>query len=118
MVHAVLLLLMLEAVIGPRFTISLKRSTQNLQLSTSWAGRLSHLSGEERKLDLGAAWAAFDPLRTFPAKFWALVPRSTPECPKPGPRCCAVERQGACGCRRDRRRRGARDRRCDILQIG
>src|SRR5450631_2729833 len=29
---------------GPRFTISLKRSTQNLQLSTSWAGRLPHLS--------------------------------------------------------------------------
>src|SRR5215470_9000430 len=36
MVHAALLLLMLEAVThGPRFTISLKRSTQNLQLSTS-----------------------------------------------------------------------------------
>ena len=36
MVHAALLLLMLEAVNhGPRFTISLKRSTQNLQLSTS-----------------------------------------------------------------------------------
>jgi hypothetical protein len=25
-------------------------------------------------------------LRRFPAKFWALVPRSTPECPKHGPR--------------------------------
>jgi hypothetical protein len=36
MVHAALLLLMLEAVThGPRFTISLKRSTQNFQLSTS-----------------------------------------------------------------------------------
>src|ERR1700739_4013602 len=36
MVHAALLLLMLEAANGrPRFTISLKRSTQNLQLSTS-----------------------------------------------------------------------------------
>ena len=36
MVHAALLLLMLEAAQhGPRFTISLKRSTQNLQLSTS-----------------------------------------------------------------------------------
>jgi hypothetical protein len=35
MVHAALLLLMLEVVThGPRFTISLKRSTQNLQLST------------------------------------------------------------------------------------
>jgi hypothetical protein len=36
MVHAALLLLMLEAAQRePRFTISLKRSTQNLQLSTS-----------------------------------------------------------------------------------
>src|ERR1700751_2547173 len=36
MVHAALLLLMLEAASArPRFTISLKRSTQNLQLSTS-----------------------------------------------------------------------------------
>jgi hypothetical protein len=45
-----LLLLMLEAVTTDLvFTISLKRSTQNLQLSTSWAGRLPHLLGEERK---------------------------------------------------------------------
>jgi hypothetical protein len=37
MVHAALLLLMLEAVATDLvFTISLKRSTQNLQLSTSW----------------------------------------------------------------------------------
>src|SRR5882762_8223725 len=44
MVHAALLLLMLEAVTTDLvFTISLKRSTQNLQLSTSWAGRLHHL---------------------------------------------------------------------------
>ena len=43
MVHAALLLLMLEAVTKDLvFTISLKRSTQNLQLSTSWAGRLPH----------------------------------------------------------------------------
>ncbi len=36
MVHAALLLLMLEAANArPRFTISLKRSTPNLQLSTS-----------------------------------------------------------------------------------
>src|SRR5262245_4745614 len=36
MLHAALLLLMLEAANArPRFTISLKRSTQNLQLSTS-----------------------------------------------------------------------------------
>jgi hypothetical protein len=35
MVHAALLLLMLEAAKArPRFTISLKRSTQNLKLST------------------------------------------------------------------------------------
>jgi hypothetical protein len=44
MVHAALLLLMLEAVSTDLvFTISLKRSTQSLQLSTSWAGRLHHL---------------------------------------------------------------------------
>jgi hypothetical protein len=49
MVHAALLLLMLEAVTTDLvFTISLKRSTQNLQLSTSWAGRLPHLLGAER----------------------------------------------------------------------
>jgi hypothetical protein len=50
MVHAALLLLMLEAVTKDLvFTISLKRSTQNLQLSTSWAGRLHHLF-EHRRL--------------------------------------------------------------------
>jgi hypothetical protein len=39
MIHAALLLLMLEAMTTDLvFTISLKRSTQNLQLSTSWAG--------------------------------------------------------------------------------
>src|SRR6185295_4871840 len=44
MVHAALLLLMLEAVTTDLVSIiSLKRSTQNLQLSTSWAGRLLHL---------------------------------------------------------------------------
>src|SRR6201987_1031311 len=44
MVHAALLLLMLEAVTTDLvFTISLKRSTQNLQLSTTLAGRLHHL---------------------------------------------------------------------------
>ena len=49
MVHAALLLLMLEAVTTDLvFTISLKRSTQNLQLSTSWAGRLPHLLGQQR----------------------------------------------------------------------
>jgi hypothetical protein len=55
MVHAVLLLLMFEAVTKDLvFTISLKRSTQNLQLSTSWAGRLHHLSGLEANMRLNA----------------------------------------------------------------
>ena len=36
------------------FTISLKRSTQNLQLSTTWAGRLHHLFGVDRKWHFGA----------------------------------------------------------------
>src|ERR1700687_229311 len=40
---------MLEAVTKDLvFTISLKRSTQNLQLSTNWAGRLHHLCLRER----------------------------------------------------------------------
>jgi hypothetical protein len=52
MVHAALLLLMLEAVITNLvFTISLKRSTQNLQLSTDWAGRLPHLRPETEILE-------------------------------------------------------------------
>jgi hypothetical protein len=46
------------------FTISLKRSTQNLQLSTSWAGRLHHLLAVDRKSCFGAVRAAFDPKRT------------------------------------------------------
>jgi len=38
---------MLEAVATDLVsTISLKRSTPNLQLSTSWAGRLPHLSAD------------------------------------------------------------------------
>src|SRR4029077_3247459 len=50
MVHAALLLLMFEAVTTDLvFTISLKRSTKNLQLSTSWAGRLPHLMGWSRR---------------------------------------------------------------------
>jgi hypothetical protein len=44
MVHAALLLLMLEAANADLFsTINLKRSTQNLQLSQA-AGRLAHLN--------------------------------------------------------------------------
>src|SRR6476661_8184868 len=46
MLHAALLLLMLESVHhGPRFTISLKRSTLNLQLSTSWVRPITPSSG-------------------------------------------------------------------------
>jgi hypothetical protein len=57
---------MLEAVIPDLvFTISLKRSTQNLQLSTSWAGRLPHLSGEDRKWLAHGQNDAKDPQRTF-----------------------------------------------------
>src|SRR4029077_2264532 len=51
MVHAALLLLMLEVVTKYLvFTISLKRSTKNLQLSTSWAGRLHHLWGPKTEI--------------------------------------------------------------------
>ena len=54
---AALLLLMLEAVTTDLvFTISLKRSTQNLQLSTSWAGRLPHLG--PRRADIVRSSAA------------------------------------------------------------
>jgi hypothetical protein len=57
MVHAALLLLMLEAVTTDLvFTISLKRSTQNLQLSTSWAGRLPHLLAQSGRLPSGAVF--------------------------------------------------------------
>jgi hypothetical protein len=56
MVHAALLLLMLEAVTTDLvFTISLKRSTQNLQLSTSWAGRLAHLLGRKQTCAAGVS---------------------------------------------------------------
>jgi hypothetical protein len=60
MVHAALLLLMLEAVTTDLvFTISLKRSTQILQLSTSWAGRLPHLLGPKRKTSAPGEHFAF-----------------------------------------------------------
>src|ERR1700726_2044949 len=62
MVHAALLLLMLEAVTTDLvFTISLKRSTQNLQLSTTWAGRLHHLWGQKAKYSLRADVFRFGP---------------------------------------------------------
>jgi hypothetical protein len=53
---------MLEAVTKDLvFTISLKRSTQNLQLSTSWAGRLHHLSAVKQTSRRKAATSVFDP---------------------------------------------------------
>ena len=65
-VHAALLLLMLEAVTKDlAFTISLKRSTQNLQLSTSWAGRLHHLLRVERTSHLSRATSGLDPRATW-----------------------------------------------------
>src|ERR1700686_2211196 len=65
MVHAALLLLMLEAVTTDLvFTISLKRSTQNLQLSTSWSGRLPHLIGIDRKWSDQGRSDAIAPTRT------------------------------------------------------
>jgi hypothetical protein len=53
MVHAALLLLMLEAVTTDLVsTISLKRSTQNLQLSTSWpADYAIYLKRDDFKLN-------------------------------------------------------------------
>src|ERR1700690_4548471 len=70
MVHAALLLLMLEAATKDLvFTISLKRSTQNLQLSTSWAGRLPHLrllpAGAVAGWDLHPLESAAFPRRTL-----------------------------------------------------
>jgi hypothetical protein len=57
---------MLEAVTTDLvFTISLKRSTQNLQLSTSWAGRLHHLLRVERTSRASGATSDFDPNRKF-----------------------------------------------------
>jgi hypothetical protein len=68
MVHAALLLLMLEAAQRePRFTISLKRSTQNLQLSTRTPAdypiyRIN--SGQTAPSGLTGS-AAFDPQQTL-----------------------------------------------------
>jgi hypothetical protein len=51
---------MLEAVSTDLvFTISLKRSTQNLQLSTSWAGRLPHLLGAKADMHRSSRNFAF-----------------------------------------------------------
>jgi hypothetical protein len=70
MVHAALLLLMLEAVTTDLvFTISLKRSTQNLQLSTTWAGRLHHLFGLKRTSRRGASTSVFAPELTAVRRF-------------------------------------------------
>jgi hypothetical protein len=50
---------MLEAVTTDLvFTISLKRSTLNIQLSTSWAGRLHHLRPDTECLCATAASVA------------------------------------------------------------
>ena len=60
MVHAALLLLMLEAVTKDLvFTISLKRSTQNLQLSTSWPADYTSVRGGVNRLKLPRPEVAF-----------------------------------------------------------
>jgi hypothetical protein len=45
---------------GPRFTISLKRSTQNLQLFTTTLGRLPHLLGLKRTWPIAVQMPAND----------------------------------------------------------
>jgi hypothetical protein len=65
MVHAALLLLMLEAINADLvFTISLKRSTQNLSAIHKLAGRLPHLLGVKRTWIKRLVMSAFDPKRT------------------------------------------------------
>src|SRR5262252_1035690 len=91
MLHAALLLLMLEAANArPRFTISLKRSTQNLQLSTSCRPITPSFGG---KADIGATlqMSAFDPKRTS-----AVVPGS-PNC-RIADRSCIYRRTCAAAC--------------------
>jgi hypothetical protein len=72
MVHAALLLLMLEAAqCEPRFTISLKRSTQNLQLSTRTPADYSIYrinSGQTAPSGLTGS-AAFDPSLPIGSEF-------------------------------------------------
>src|SRR5580704_19757752 len=68
MVHAALLLLIFEVVRTDLVsTISLKRSTQNLQLSTSSPGDYPIFEGEERKWRGLAATSLNDPYRPFSA---------------------------------------------------
>ncbi|MGB7830885.1 MAG: hypothetical protein WBL84_01620, partial [Xanthobacteraceae bacterium] len=63
---AALLLLMLEAANArPRFTISLKRSTQNLQLSTSSPADYPIYRGQNGQQMLRASFSAFDPKADF-----------------------------------------------------
>src|SRR5471030_2963021 len=72
MVHAALLLLMLEAVTTDLVsTISLKRSTQNLQLSTS-CRPITQSIGEERTL---ARWQHFICRDPFGCTFSPGTPR-------------------------------------------
>src|ERR1035438_3266170 len=80
---------MLEAVTKDLvFTISLKRSTQNLQLSTSWAGRLPHL----RLLPAGAfAGWGLHPLES--AAFARRTPGPDIGGPAPQQIVCAARRQ-------------------------
>jgi hypothetical protein len=65
MLHAALLLLMLEAANArPRFTISLKRSTQNLQLSTSSLADYPIFERSGHEADL-LQCREMDPMQTF-----------------------------------------------------
>jgi cbb3-type cytochrome oxidase subunit 1 len=64
---------MLEAVTKDLvFTISLKRSTQNLQLSTSWAGRLHHLWGCRLRSPSAALALVADLFMLRPAAMWLI----------------------------------------------
>src|ERR1700740_3305234 len=89
MVHAALLLLMLEAVDTDLvFTISLKRSTQNLQLSTS-RRPITPSFGTKRAFALrhqcDAVWAACG----YPRSFTQSPRRARPH-PHPPPSRCAI----------------------------
>src|SRR6202041_1829936 len=74
MVHAALLLLMLEAANArPRFTISLKRSTQNLQLSTSrrpTTPSFDAVDGSSTGTRVPWIWVLLRPPRFGGAKSW------------------------------------------------
>jgi hypothetical protein len=72
---------MLEAVTtDPVFTISLKRSTQNLQLSTTWAGRLP--PNLERITDLSRTLGhvRFMHVQTLPLRKASSLTNEKPPC--------------------------------------